>query len=586
MSAVFLKVLNMSITASWLILAVVLARVLLKKAPRWVSCLLWGLVAIRLLCPFSFESSLSLIPNSETIPADIAFWQEPAVDFGIESINEAINPFIAESFAPNPASSINSLQIVIPAAAIVWITGILVMLAYALISYLKLKKTVSVCVQAGEMIFACDEITAPFILGAFKPIIYVPSSMDGETLTHVTRHEKAHLQRYDHWWKPLGFLLLSVYWFNPLCWLAYILLCRDIETACDEKVIRDMDKADMAAYSQALLDCSFPRKRVSACPLAFGEAGVKERVKGVLNYKKPAFWIILAAIIACIALAICLMTDPPSNRSLSGKLGTSLDMAVAEHHRSSRSEGHFITADYDVMLVSKSGNETTVYVWVLYEEFSFDGKDVKIETGSHIPSAITFDTSGKFDEASTYGVVEYWEPRDGSYYVDDIKAKFPRSIIRRALDISGSKASSEKCLQAAREYYGVITVTGEPDLSFLNYENACSLVVDMTDVQTIYYPSAGKQENGLICIGYVDGVELAKYLDLVSWRKRSTSKDDLPSPGSIEFCIKEDYRITVYQEKHIAVVRFGNELRFYDTHSGDYEKAVEMFYTEPRSNVE
>ena len=586
MSAVFLKVLNMSITASWLIIAVVLARVMLKKAPRWLSCLLWGLVAIRLLCPFSFESSLSLIPSSETIPRDIAFRQQLSVDFGIESINKVINPFLAESFTPDPVSSINPLQIVIPVAAVVWIAGVVVMLAYALISYLKLKKTVSVYVQAGERIFTCDEVRAPFILGIFKPIIYVPSSLGGETLVHVIRHEKAHLQRYDHFWKPIGFLLLSVYWFNPLCWLAYILLCRDIETACDEKVISDMSKADLAAYSQALLDCSYPRKKIAACPLAFGETGVKDRVKGVLNYKRPAFWIILAAIIACIALAVCLMTDPLSSRSLSGKLGTSLDMAVAEHHRSSRSEGHFIVADYDVMLISRSGNETTVYVWVLYEEFSFDGIDVKVETGSHVPSAVTFDTSENNNGSSTYGVVEYWEPRDGSYYADDIQAKFPWPIRRRALDISGSRASSEKCLQAAREYYGVINVTGEPDLSFLNYENACSLAADMTDIQTIYCPPAGKQENGSICIGYVDGSELAKYLDLVSWRKRSTSKDDLSSPGSIEFCIREDYRITVYRDSHIAVVRFGNERRFYNTHSGDYEKAVELFYTEPRDSGE
>ncbi len=304
MSAVFLKVLNMSITASWLIMAVVLTRLILKKAPKWIPCLLWGLVAIRLICPFSFESVLSLIPSTETIPTNIAQQHEPAISSGITIVNEVVNPVVAESFTPAPTDSANPLQIVIPVAAIIWIAGIVIMLAYALFSYLKLKKTVSVCVPAGERILACDEVKAPFILGVFRPVIYVPSSMGGKTLEHVIRHEKAHLQRHDHWWKPLGFLLLSVYWFNPLCWIAYILLCRDIEMACDEKVIRDMDKDDMAAYSQALLDCSFPRKRIAACPLAFGEVGVKERIKGVLNYKKPAFWIILIAIVACIVLAV------------------------------------------------------------------------------------------------------------------------------------------------------------------------------------------------------------------------------------------------------------------------------------------
>ena len=310
MSAVFLKVLNMSMTASWLILAVVLTRLILKKAPKWIPCLLWGLVAIRLICPFSFESVLSLIPSSETIPANIALEPEPAINSGITIVNEAVNPVVAESFTPAPTDSANPLQIVIPVAAIIWIAGIVIMLGYALISYLKLKKSLSVCVPAGERILACDEVKAPFILGVFRPVIYVPSSMSGKTLDHVIRHERAHLQRHDHWWKPLGFLLLSVYWFNPLCWIAYILLCRDIEMACDEKVIRDMDKDDMAAYSQALLDCSFPRKRIAACPLAFGEVGVKERIKGVLNYKKPAFWIIVVAVAACVVTGVCFLTNP------------------------------------------------------------------------------------------------------------------------------------------------------------------------------------------------------------------------------------------------------------------------------------
>ena len=313
MSTVFLKILNMSITASWLILAVVLVRLLLKKAPKWIPCLLWGLVAIRLVCPFSFGSIFSLIPSNETIPTNITVQQEPAINSGITIVNDVINPVIAESFTPAPTDSVNPLQIIIPVAAIVWVSGIVIMLAYALISYIKLKKTVSVCVPVGERILSCDEVKAPFILGVFRPVIYVPSSMTGETLDLVIRHEAAHLQRHDHWWKPLGYLLLAIYWFNPLCWIAYILLSRDIEMACDEKVIRDMDKDEMAAYSQALLDCSFPRRRIAACPLAFGEVGVKERVKGVLNYKKPAFWIILIAIIACIVLAVCLMTDPKNS---------------------------------------------------------------------------------------------------------------------------------------------------------------------------------------------------------------------------------------------------------------------------------
>ena len=267
MSTVFIKFLNMSITASWLILAVILVRLLLKKAPKWIRCLLWGLVAVRLLFPFSIESVFSLIPSSETIPSNIALQKEPHITSGISALNAAVNPVLSESLAPVPEASVNPLQVIILVAAVVWIAGIAGMLIYAFASYLKLKKTVSVCVPVKKGILACDEVKAPFILGILRPVIYVPSSLQGETLDCVIRHEKAHLQRRDHWWKPLGFLLLSVYWFNPLCWAAYILLSRDIEMACDEKVIRDMNRAEMAAYSQALLDCSFPRRSIAACPL-------------------------------------------------------------------------------------------------------------------------------------------------------------------------------------------------------------------------------------------------------------------------------------------------------------------------------
>lgn len=315
MSAVFLKLLNMSITASWLILAVLGVRLLLKKAPRWIVCLLWALAGLRLLLPFSLKSIFSLIPSAETVPANIAVSPAPALHTGISVFNSAVNPIITETFAPKPAASVNPLQTVLFIASIVWAVGVAAMLLYALISFLRLRKTVAAAVPVGKRILLCDEVRTPFILGVFRPKICLPSSMRGETLDCVIAHETAHLKRRDHWWKPLGFLLLSVYWFHPLCWVAYILLCRDIETACDEKVIRDMDHASKAAYSQALLDCSMQRKTITACPLAFGEAGVKQRVKGILNYKKPAFWIILIAVVVCVVIAVCLLTDPRSEES-------------------------------------------------------------------------------------------------------------------------------------------------------------------------------------------------------------------------------------------------------------------------------
>ena len=316
MSAVFLRLVNLSIAAGWLILAVILARLLLKKAPKWITCVLWALVALRLVCPFSLESALSLIPSTETIPAGIEMMQVPAIESGIAAVNQAVNPVIARSFTPNPASSANPLQIVIPVLAAVWLAGVAALLLYALFSFLRLKKRVRASIPAGERVLACDEVKSPFILGIFRPRIYVPSAMQEPTLHYVIVHEQAHIRRHDHWWKPLGFLLLTVYWFQPLCWLAYVLLCRDIEMACDEKVIRALVHEEKAQYSQALLDCSFPRRKIAACPVAFGEVGVKARVKSVLNYKKPAFWLILAAIAACIAVAVCFLTGPMMSDSL------------------------------------------------------------------------------------------------------------------------------------------------------------------------------------------------------------------------------------------------------------------------------
>ena len=311
MSKVFLKILNMSIAAGWLILAAVFLRLLLRKAPRKIVCLFWGLAGLRLVLPVSIRSLFSLIPSRDTVPTDIALSPAPAIDSGIPAVNSAVNPIIG-SFAPDPqtVASVNPLQVIIPAAAIIWLAGACAMLLYTLISYLKMRRTVAAAVPAGGRVYACDEVDSPFILGVFRPRIYIPSAMEGETLAAVLAHEEMHLKRRDHVWKPLAFLLLSVYWFNPLCWLAFILLSRDLEAACDEAVIRGMDKESLAAYSQALLDCSFPRRRIAACPLAFGEVGVKGRIKNVLNYKKPAFWLIIIAVLACIVLTVCFLTDP------------------------------------------------------------------------------------------------------------------------------------------------------------------------------------------------------------------------------------------------------------------------------------
>ena len=310
MTNLFLKIFNLSISATWLILAVLALRFLLKKTPKWVNVLLWGLVAVRLLCPFSLESALSLIPSTEVVSPQIMSDPTPTVQTGSAAVNAVINPVITETFAPEPAASANPLQILIPVAANLWLLGVLLLSAYSVLSYLRLRHRVRMAIRVRGNIYLSEFVTSPFVLGLLRPRIYLPYHMPEPDRTHVIAHERTHIRRRDHWWKPLGFLLLTLHWFNPFMWLAYILLCRDIEMACDEKVIQELGIDARADYSQALLHCAVTHRAIAACPIAFGEVGVKERVKNILNYRKPAFWVIFLCLLLTAILSVCFLTDP------------------------------------------------------------------------------------------------------------------------------------------------------------------------------------------------------------------------------------------------------------------------------------
>ena len=310
MNELFLKIINMSISASWLVLAVLILRFVLKKAPKWINVLLWGIVAIRLICPFSFESTLSLIPSAETIPLNIGMDTTPTINSGIRAINNAVNPIISQSNTPMAGASVNLLQITIGIYEYIWIFGMIALALYTVISYWRLRRKVDTAVRYKDNIFQSENVSFPFVLGIIKPRIYLPFKMNGQYLEYVVAHEQAHICRKDHWWKPLGFLLLMIHWFNPLMWLAYVLLCRDIELACDEKVIKELGNEQRGDYTQALVACSVNRRMIAACPLAFGEVSVKERVKYVMNYKKPAFWVIIISVIVCVGVAVCFLTNP------------------------------------------------------------------------------------------------------------------------------------------------------------------------------------------------------------------------------------------------------------------------------------
>lgn len=436
MSELFIRILNMSISASWVILAVVLMRILLKNSPKWVFVILWGIAAVRLLCPFSVESTLSLIPSAQTISPAILMDTTPTLQTGIPVVNDAVNSLIAESNLPNAGASVNPLQVTFAVGAVIWLIGIAVMLIYAATTYLLLRIKVKTAIRLKDNIYQCEHISTPFVLGVFRPEIYLSFTVRENNLPYVIAHEKTHISRRDHLWKPLGYCLLTVHWFNPFVWLAYILLCRDIELACDEKVIRPLGAEERADYSAALLSCSIDRKFVTACPVAFGEVGIKTRVRSALSYKRPALWLIALAVIVCTAVAVCFLTNP---------IGTS----------------------------------------------------------------------------------------------------------------------------------------GEPDLSLLNYENAASYLMGTERVQVIYCPPAQKGADNAVQIGVADGNELAKFLDSCEWRVVNKPAIALSSPGSVEFVIQNDYRITVYDRKGgslsgYAVVEMDGESRYYRIDRGDYQEAVDL----------
>lgn len=311
----FIDLLNISITASYIIIAVILFRAVFKKIPRKFICALWAIAGIRLVMPFSFESIFSLIPSAETIPQSFITRNDAQINSGINLIDIPVNDYLGDRYYEGVTVETGFKEKLMTVVSILWIIGIIAILLYGVFSYLRLKKTVSTAVLLRENVWQSENVFSPFILGFIKPKIYIPFGLNDETVNYVIAHENAHLKRKDHWIKPFGFIVLAVYWFNPLVWIAYILLCRDIEAACDEKVIAQMNAESRQEYASALLDCAVNRRKIAVCPLAFGEVGVKERIKGVMNYKKPAFWIIVLAVIACIVTAVCFLTNPAKHPS-------------------------------------------------------------------------------------------------------------------------------------------------------------------------------------------------------------------------------------------------------------------------------
>ena len=475
MSEIFLKIVNMSISASYIVLAVLLLRILLNKAPRWITVALWGIVAVRLICPFTIESAMSLMPSVDILPPalidtlqnttnttqDITNTSQttigtsqditdplqnnlgtPTVDETHPQINNSHTPVIQEATATSAKDeSINYLQLFTSIFSKLWIIGVALMLTYSIISYIRIKKKINTAVLLRNNIYQSEAVVSPFVLGIIQPKIYLPFNVSEQNITPIIAHEQAHIKRKDYLWKPIGFLLLTLHWFNPLVWLGYILLCRDIELACDEKAIKEMTIAQRADYSQALLTCSVNRRMITACPIAFGEVNVKNRLKTVLNYKKPTFWIILVAIIASVIVAICFLTNPVSKQKNTDNKKTiteneteeETEEETKENNNSNSSSAEDASKDINKLKAkfpTYFGLDTTkglsVYIWQMAEDSYSCGLLANSDIGPTLYEQLQLqETPATLDEMSS--IVAYYYPTNAQEHVTIFPIVMPTS---------------------------------------------------------------------------------------------------------------------------------------------------------------
>ena len=305
---IFSALLNRAVAATLLILAVCVYRALSPKAPKWTRLFLWALAGLRLCLPFSIRSAWSLVPSEKILDYETAqYAAKPEITSGIAALNRAVNPAFGESFAATPVASINPLQVWMHLAGLVWAIGVLALLLAALVSVWKLRRRVQASIELQKGVRLCDAIDTPFLLGLFRPTVYLPSQLSQQERDVVLAHEAAHKTHGDCIWKLLGYGILCVYWFYPPVWLGYALFCRDLELACDERAVKRLSLEEKKRYASVLLSCSVPRGSFPVCPLAFGEVGVKERVKRVLD-KKPAKALIALALAVCLVIGVCFLT--------------------------------------------------------------------------------------------------------------------------------------------------------------------------------------------------------------------------------------------------------------------------------------
>ena len=464
----FLDALNAAVAAGWVVLVLLVLRLLLRRAPRWIHCALWCVVALRLLLPFEIPSPVSLMPSSEPIGWEYADSGDTilTVDSGIGAVDNVLNPVAAENPISTSQSSASQPYTYLP---YIWLAGTALLLLYAAGQYLRLRRRMATAVRMEGNVYQSEWTSSPFILGLFRPRIYLPYGLTEEEQALILSHEQAHIRRRDPLTKLLAFVLVSVYWFQPLLWVAYILLCRDMELACDQRAIREMELSRRQAYSETLLRHSMKRFGAAACPLAFGEVGVKARIRSVMHYKKPAFWAVLAGAAAVAIAAVCLLTAPGRYRIDRSAAAFAVQEIQGRKTLASSERNEYLrTCAVEVFGMEEKESKTTVYAQVMTCDYALQGILPSKQAGYTELAVLTLlpteyirdDSAAKGWVVTEYG---YWTPTgDGAVFANEIQKKVPRRLQKKAYcDEKTQQRLQTECDRQAQEQIMRSLASGE-----------------------------------------------------------------------------------------------------------------------------
>ena len=438
----FMGFLNINIIAVYVIVAVIILRFVFYKAPKWSRMLLWSIVGIRLAIPFSLESKISLIPSSNTFSS---FRNDtlPYVNSGFRSVDSAVNSYLADHYAEGVSVPANTLNDFSSVFELIWIIGIVAMLVASIVCYIRLKNSVKTAVLMRDNIYQCESVKTPFVLGIIKPKIYLPFHISKSEINYVVDHERKHIKHRDYLIKPFAFVLLSIYWINPLVWVSFFMLCKDIELICDERATKNYDRKERADYSQTLLMLSSPSRLIKICPVSFGEVGVKERVKAILNYKKPTIWAVISIVIVCVVAGVCFLTNPEIPKpQLNSEYNQMVNDAISEYLlHDGLTQAECIGEGHIVFGTEIKNDIVYAYSYIGVSGFGFENDElVPLET--YTCPAVFEMKQNKYTDSNRLEIITVTYAEEGEIFSDSVKQLFPQEYRKYALNLPEKYAES------------------------------------------------------------------------------------------------------------------------------------------------